>query len=100
MSAGRVMPVNCRSDEADEGELMDSVQADRRDPVAARRTPGYLILWRVVIAVLAWWGLLTALNGDIGQLKYWSQISTLTVALTATAWTVTLGVRSPNWARF
>jgi hypothetical protein len=86
--------------DVNEGELVNSVQADRHDAVAARRNPVILILWRVIIAVLAWWGLLTALNGDISQLKYWSQISTLTVALTATAWIVTFAVRAPGWARF
>jgi hypothetical protein len=82
------------------GVLVNSVRTDRRAAVAARRVPGLLIGWRVVIAVLAWWGLLTALHRDLAQLLYWSQLSTLTVALTATAWTVTFAVRSPDWARF
>ena len=79
---------------------MNNVRTDRSAAVAARRVPGLLICWRVVIAALAWWGLLAALDGDITGLKYWSQVSTLVVALTATAWTLTFAVRSPRWARF
>ena len=79
---------------------MNNVRTDRSGVVAARRVPGLLICWRVVIAALAWWGLLAALDGDITGLKYWSQLSTLVVALTATAWTLTIAVRSPRWARF
>jgi len=79
---------------------VNNVRTDRSAAVAARRVPGLLICWRVVIAALAWWGLLAALDGDITGLKYWSQVSTLVVALTATAWTLTFAVRSPRWARF
>ena len=61
--------------------------------------PPLLIAWRVVIAVLAWWGLIDALNGDLGQLRYFSQVTTLTVALTATAWVLTFAVTAPGWAR-
>ncbi|WP_420121937.1 Pr6Pr family membrane protein [Nakamurella sp.] len=39
---------------------------------------------RSVLAGLAWWGLLAALDGDLAQLKYFSQVTTLTVALAAT----------------
>ena len=77
---------------------MDTVRTVR-DDVGARRLPVYLVLWRVVIAVFAWWGLLAALRGDLTQLKYWSQVSTLTVALTATASVLTFAVGTPGWAR-
>jgi len=65
----------------------------------ATRMAGYLIAWRTVIAGLAWWGLLAALHGDITQLRYFSQVSTLTVALTATASVLGLAIRSQRWAR-
>jgi hypothetical protein len=53
---------------------------DARSP-STRAAAGY----RIVLAVLAWWGLLAAVGGDLAQLKYFSQVTTLTVALTATA---------------
>ena len=57
------------------------------------------IAWRAVIAVLAWWGLIDALDGDLGQLRYFSQVTTLTVGLTATASVLTFAVTAPGWAR-
>jgi hypothetical protein len=65
----------------------------------ATRMPGYLVAWRIVIAGLAWWGLLAALHGDITQLRYFSQVTTLTVALTATASVLGLAVVSERWNR-
>ena len=57
--------------------------------------PGYLMLWRARRrGALPGGVLLAALRGDITQLKYWSQVSTLTVALTATASVLTFAVRS------
>jgi hypothetical protein len=61
------------------------------------RMPGYLIAWRLVIAGLAWWGLLAALHGDITQLRFFSQVTTLTVALTATASVLGFAVVSDRW---
>jgi hypothetical protein len=61
--------------------------------------PGYLIAWRMVIAVLAWWGLVAALHGDITQLRYFSQVTTLTVALTASASVLGFAVVSERWNR-
>ena len=63
------------------------------------RTPVAVVLWRAVIAGLAWWGLIAALRGDLSQLRYFSQVTTLTVALTATASVVTFAVTTPGWAR-
>ena len=60
---------------------------------------GYLIAWRLVIAGLAWWGLLAALHGDITQLRYFSQRHALTVALTATASVLGCAVVSRGWRR-
>ena len=58
-----------------------------------------VLAWRTAIAALAWWGLLAALHGDIrSRLRYFSQVTTLTVALTATASVLTFAVRSP-WDR-
>ena len=54
--------------------------------------PAVLAL-RIVIAGLAWWGLIAALGGDLGQLKYFSQVTALTVALTATAGVLGAGLR-------
>ena len=60
------------------------------------------LAFRVLLAVLAWWGLLGALGGDLAQLKYFSQVTTLTVALTATLAVIVLAtaldVTSPRWA--
>ena len=70
---------------------MDATPASTRS-AAATRMPGCLIAWRHVIAGLAWWGLLAALDGDITQLRYFSQVTTLTVALTATASVLGLAV--------
>jgi hypothetical protein len=64
---------------------MGTTPAIATRPAPAARMPGYLITWRIVIAGLAWWGLVAALHGDITQLRYFSQVTTLTVALTATA---------------
>jgi hypothetical protein len=65
----------------------------------ATRMPGYLIAWRMVIAVLAWWGLVAALHGDITQLRYFSQVTTLTVALTVSASVLGFAVVSERWNR-
>jgi len=56
-----------------------------------------VIAWRAVIAGLAWWGLLSALHGDISQLRYFSQVTTLTVALTATASVLGFAITSTRW---
>jgi hypothetical protein len=48
---------------------------------------------------VAWWGLLAALHGDIGQLRYFSQVTTLTVALTARASVLGFAATSPAWHR-
>ncbi len=58
-----------------------------------------VVAFRVVLAGLAWWGLIDALGGDPGQLRYFSQVSCLTVALAATAGVVGAGVRSDGWLR-
>jgi len=65
----------------------------------ASRIPSHLIIWRLVLAGLAWWGLLAALHGDITQLRYFSQVTTLTVALTATASVLGSAVVSERWHR-
>lgn len=61
-----------------------------------------LIGWRALIAALAWWGLLAALDGDPAQLKYFSQVTTLTVALAATLSVLVMATaldrRSDRWA--
>lgn len=60
------------------------------------------LVFRVMLAGLAWWGLIGALDGDLAQLKYFSQVATLTVALTATLSVVVTAtaadVTSPRWA--
>lgn len=77
---------------------MDTAPA--RTSASSTRLP--LIGWRVLIAGLAWWGLIGALGGDLAQLKYFSQVTTLTVALSATLSVVVLAtapdVISPRWA--
>ncbi len=73
--------------------------AIRGDPAAPVRRPVAVVVWRIVLAGLAWWGLLAALGGDLGQLRYFSQVTTLTVALTATASVLTWGVTAPGWRR-
>lgn len=79
---------------------MDQVATDGGSiGVVGRRMPAAVVLWRAAIAGLAWWGLLAALSGDITGLRYWSQVTALTVALTATASVLTFRVRSPSWAR-
>lgn len=82
---------------------------DRATPVGGRSPvrggdiprPAVLIL-RVVVSGLAWWGLLAALDGDPAQLKYFSQVTTLTVALAATLSVVVLATGldrgSARWA--
>lgn len=73
-------------------------------PARISAAPGRLPLigWRTLIAVLAWWGLIGALGGDLAQLKYFSQVTTLTVAVTATLSVVVLAaaldVTSQRWA--
>ena len=68
-------------------------------PATRSRTPLPVVAWRAVIAGLAWWGLLAALHGDITQLRYFSQVTTLTVALTASASVLGFAVRSTRWGR-
>jgi hypothetical protein len=71
----------------------------RSEAYAPVRMPLPVVLRRVVLAGLAWWGLLAALGGDVGQLRYFSQVTTLTVALAATASVLTWGVAAPGWRR-
>ena len=78
---------------------MDTVRTTSAPPTEVPRSPWPVVAWRAVIAGLAWWGLLAALHGDITQLRYFSQVTTLTVALTATASVLTFAVTSPCWAR-
>jgi hypothetical protein len=66
-------------------------------PATRSRTPLPVVAWRGVIAGLAWWGLFAALHGDITQLRYFSQVTTLTVALTASASVVGFAVVSTRW---
>jgi len=66
-------------------------------PATRSRMPLPVVAWRAVIAGLAWWGLLAALHGDITQLRYFSQVTTLTVALTASASVLGFAVRSTRW---
>lgn len=60
------------------------------------------VVFRVLLAALAWWGLVAALDGDLAQLKYFSQVTTLSVALSATLSVVVLATSldatSPRWA--
>jgi hypothetical protein len=78
---------------------MSSTPAIRGDQPAAPAMPPIALAWRGVIAFLAWWGLIDALDGDLGQLRYFSQVTTLTVALTATASVLTAAVTAPGWTR-
>ncbi|MGS0685267.1 Pr6Pr family membrane protein [Nakamurella sp. GG22] len=71
----------------------------RGDPAAPERMSVTAVLSRSVLAGLAWWGLLAALGGDLGQLRYFSQVTTATVALAATASVLTWGVTAPGWRR-
>src|SRR3954453_14937389 len=73
--------------------------AIRRDAAPPLRMPVPVMIWRIVLAGLAWWGLLDALDGDPGQLRYFSQVTTLTVALSATASVLTWAVKAPGWRR-
>ena len=68
-------------------------------PATRSRTPLPVVAWRAVIAGLAWWGLFAALHGEITQLRYFSQVTTLTVALTASASVLGFAVRSTRWGR-
>lgn len=70
-------------------------------PEARRARPGPLAavtVWRLILAAVAWWGLYLGLTrGDqwrVVNLHYWSQFSTLTVALAATG-----SLLSPLWFR-
>lgn len=60
------------------------------------------LAFRVLLAGLAWWGLIGALGGDPAQLKYFSQVTTLTVALTATTSAIVLAagldLTAQRWA--
>ena len=78
---------------------MDAATSTRTSAPPSERMPLAVIAWRAVIAGLAWWGLIAALRGDLSQLRYFSQVTTLTVALTATASVLTCTVTSPGWAR-
>ena len=78
---------------------MDTARVDDISASTPARTPVLVIAWRAIIAALAWWGLLAALHGDIGQLRYFSQVTTLTVALTATASVLGFAATSPAWHR-
>ena len=68
-------------------------------PATRSRTPLPVVAWRAVIAGLAWWGLFAALHGDLSQLRYFSQVTTLTVALTASASVLGFAVTSTRWGR-
>lgn len=62
------------------------------------------LIWTVLIAALAWTGVLLAVDGDLSQLRYFSQVSTAVTALVMTSVAVTLIVRRPpgrvlNWCR-
>ena len=78
---------------------MDTMRTSSAPPTEVPRSAWSVVAWRALIAALAWWGLLGALHGDITQLRYFSQVTTLTVALTATASVLTFAVTSPSWAR-
>ena len=75
---------------------MDTVRVSSA-PATRSRTPLPVVAWRAVIAALAWWGLLAAVHGDLTQLRYFSQVTTLTVALTASAAVLGFAVRSARW---
>ncbi len=76
-----------------------SVPAVQSNSTVPARTPGAVALWRSLLAGLAWWGVLAALDGDPGQLRYFSQVTTLAVALVATASVLTWSVTAPWWLR-
>jgi len=76
---------------------MDTAPARSAAPVA--RAGVGVTLWRTAIAILAWWGLLDAVDGNLAQLRYFSQVTTLTVALTATAAVLGTAVTAAGWAR-
>ncbi|HEY5880677.1 MAG TPA: Pr6Pr family membrane protein [Nakamurella sp.] len=69
---------------------MDTAPA--RTAAPAKRATAGVRVWRGIIAVTAWWGLIDALDGEFAQLKYFSQVTTLTVALAATAGVLAAGV--------
>jgi hypothetical protein len=80
-----------------------TVPAEGPRPVAGRSSlRSAALVFRVLLAALAWWGLIDALGGDPAQLKYFSQVTTLTVAVTATMSVVVLAtgldLGSPRWA--
>ena len=63
--------------------------------VGGRAGTGSLIavtVWRIVLAAVAWYGFAKAMHGDIGNLVYFSQLSTLSVAVVAS-----VGAFSPLW---
>lgn len=76
---------------------MDTAPIRSAAPVA--RAGVGVTLWRTAIAILAWWGLLDAVDGNLAQLRYFSQVTTLTVALTATAAVLGTAVTAAGWAR-
>ena len=63
------------------------------------RMPGYLIVWRMVMAGVAWWGLFAAIRGDVTHLRFFSHVSTLTVALAATASVLGFAIVTERWQR-
>jgi hypothetical protein len=73
---------------------------DTAPPAVVARSRLAVIAWRALIAGLAWWGLLAALGGDPAQLKYFSQVTTLTVALTATVSVVVIATATDLSARW
>lgn len=78
---------------------MSITPATRGDQADTPALSPIALAWRGVIAFLAWWGLIDALDGDLAQLRYFSQVTTLTVALTATASVLMFAVTGPGWTR-
>ncbi len=78
---------------------MDTARMTTNPPGARSRIPVSVVAWRAVIAGLAWWGLFAALHGESTQLRYFSQVTTLTVALTATASVLGFAMVSAVWDR-
>lgn len=62
------------------------------------------LLWTVLVAAAAWTGVLLAMDGELNQLRYFSQVSTAVSALVMTAVGIMLIARRPpgrvlNWCR-
>lgn len=51
------------------------------------------LIWTALIAALAWTGLILAVDGQAGQLRYFSQVSTAITALVTTAVAIALIAR-------